>query len=211
MTHQGIDLKALKLKQAQEFHSLLGDRGIRFIGVSGSVSYEPAADDDIDIFVICESGSLWKVLFRAFFLRRRYHFKDICLSLAMDENFASSIFCREAEYVVAEDSVHVVPLYGGDYYSRLLASSPFIRKYFPKLYGPADPQHIQNKPTTDFLNLFLFAFLGSYLYIKSWRECHYLRSTNPERAFDVKIGLGHFYFDTVKYRKLKIELRREET
>ena len=36
-------------QKAGEFSARLGTRNLIFFGISGSVSYEPAAEDDVDI------------------------------------------------------------------------------------------------------------------------------------------------------------------
>lgn len=204
--YQVDDLRALKLSQATEFFTHLGERDIRFLGVSGSVSYVPSDNDDVDIFIICEKNRLWKVLCRAFLLRRRLHLKDICLSLTIDEGYASEIFRRDAEYVVASDSVHVIPLYGSEYYRSLLAGSPFIRRYFPQVSESAVSAEVNVKEVFHPSNFVFFFILAPYLLIKSWRECRRLCHTDPDRRFDVRIGLNHFFLDTVKYNRLKEEL-----
>ena len=83
------EVKRKKMQYAVSYLSTLGESGLAFAGISGSVSYEPKEQDDVDIFLIANDGRLWEVIFRAFIRRRILGMHDICLSLCMSASYAS--------------------------------------------------------------------------------------------------------------------------
>ncbi len=205
---QNVEISALrseKLQQAQLFFNKLGSRDLKFIGVAGSVSYEPRSEeDDVDIFIIAERGKLWKVLLKAFLARRMLGDKDICISLTMDEEFAENLYRRDAEYVVASDAVHVIPLFGSEYYEMLLSISPFVERYFPghmrKVDSLYDSRPLSFPSISDYI---IFLVLGPYLIMRSLKNNKVLMKTNIEKCFRVRTGFRYFYLDSVKYGNLK--------
>lgn len=204
---QNAEIKTLrseKLYQAKQFLAHLGVKDMRFIGVAGSVSYEPQSLDDVDIFIITESGKLWKVLLKAFIARRLHGNDDICLSLTMDEVFAHALFRKDAEYVVASDAVHVVPLFGSEYYNSLLSISPFVERYFPGKVRLEEQAFEPSQPMASLiLNSLIYMVLGPYLVINSMRNNRRFSRADKERGFKAKTGFHHFYLDSVKYNNLK--------
>ncbi len=198
-------LKLEKIHQAEVFFDHLGSKDLRFFGIAGSVSYEPESVDDVDIFIITDRGKLWKVLLKAFITRRRVGNEAICISLTMDESYAADLFARDAEYVVASDAVHVIPLFGDTYYETLLTASPFIERYFPSRKKSQDDDVLRSGSERMFplLNYFIFILLAPYLIIRSLRNSRILSKTNEERNFQAKTGIHHFFLDSVKYRNLK--------
>ncbi|MCL4337492.1 MAG: hypothetical protein M1129_04205 [Candidatus Thermoplasmatota archaeon] len=205
---QNVEISALrseKLQQAQLFFSRLGSRDLKFIGVAGSVSYGPSsAEDDVDIFIIAERGKLWKVLLKAFLARRLLGNKDICISLTMDEVYAEDLYRRDAEYVVASDAVHVIPLFGSEYYDMLLSISPFVERYFPARLRKGDSVPDSRPPSVpSLLDYIIFLVLGPYLIMRSLKNNKGLMKTNIEKCFRVRTGFRHFYLDSVKYANLK--------
>lgn len=195
--------KAEKLQIAEKFCRSVIAKDIVFLGVSGSVSYAPSEDDDIDIFIICREGKLWPVLFRAFLVRRKLGLKDICISLSMDEGYASDLFSRQAEYVVASDAIHVIPLYGSNYYHHLLSSSPFIARYFPEYNRPESQENFHPVRNFNSFGNFIFVFLAPFLFLKSMIINHRIAKSDPSKSFSTKIGLHHYYYDSAKYKRLK--------
>ena len=69
--------KDSKISIARKFFKLLGTRNLVFLGISGSVSYEPEPDDDVDIFIITSAGKLWSTIIRAIIVRRMFDFDSI--------------------------------------------------------------------------------------------------------------------------------------
>ena len=199
-------LKLEKIQQAEEFFNHIGKKDLRFFGIAGSVSYEPNSADDVDIFIITERGKLWKVLLKSFLARRKVGNESICISLTMDEEFAANLFRKEAEYVVASDAVHVIRLFGATYYENLLSISPFVERYFPnQIKGTVYLPDCVPTWLDSIFNCALFLLLAPYLIIRSLRNSRRLSKVDLEREFKVRIGVGHFYFDSVKYRNLKMK------
>ena len=128
MSRTEIKLQARrkKLEEANEFvHSVLSGN-VLFAGVSGSVSYLPDPDDDIDIFLIVKTNRLWKELLKSFIVRRLKGNRDICLCLAFDDEYALHYYRQEISGLAVKDSLNVVSIFGGEYYSRILHSSPCL-------------------------------------------------------------------------------------
>lgn len=202
-------IREFKLNRAAEFFRHLGNRNLAFAGVSGSVSYSPEENDDIDIFLICRCGKLWVVLLRAFLARRRLHMHDICLSLSMDEKYAGKLFSSDAERVVAADAIHVVPLHGREYYDGLLSVSPFVSKYYPEYHGTAAKRNYPVKNNPGLLDILAYIFVGPYLIINSLRNNRRCVKADSSSGFRPRIGLHHFYLDSDKYNGLKLSQEDE--
>ena len=115
------EVKRKKMQYAVSYLSTLGESGLAFAGISGSVSYEPKEQDDVDIFLIANDGRLWEVIFRAFIRRRILGMHDICLSLCMSASYASDYYSDIRDPLVLEDATHVIPVYGKGYYEDLLS------------------------------------------------------------------------------------------
>ncbi|MCL5783316.1 MAG: hypothetical protein M1476_05350 [Candidatus Thermoplasmatota archaeon] len=203
----GFEIRSMKLERAKVFLDRFGFRGIKFAGVSGSVSYMPVESDDIDIFIISGNGNLWPVLLRAFVLRRLLGMDDICISLTMDEKFAVEMFSQEGDYLLASDSYHVIPLFGKNYYDSLLSKSPFIRNYVPQWRPEGTPADVNTGLSVHFLNIMIFLILAPFIYIKTARnEKKSVLKVGNEGRYRAVLGIHKFYLDTQKYHELKERL-----
>ncbi|MCL6090976.1 MAG: hypothetical protein M1393_08065 [Candidatus Thermoplasmatota archaeon] len=203
----GFEIRNLKLERAKIFLNHFGLKGIKFAGVSGSVSYTPVESDDIDIFIISSNGKLWPVLLRAFVLRRMLGMDDICISLTMDEKFADEMFSQEGDYLLASDSYHVIPLIGKNYYDSLLSKSPFIRSYIPQWRSESTLVDTNTGPSAHILNVLLFMILAPFIYIKTARnEKKSVLKVGNEGRYRAVLGIHKFYLDTQKYHDLKEKL-----
>lgn len=201
----GSQVREAKLEKARYFFKHLPLKNIRFVGVAGSVSYVPREDDDIDIFLICSNGKLWGVLLEALIVRRRLRMDDICISLCMDADYAVNLFSREAEYVVASDAVHVIPLHGSTFYRRLLSGSPMVRKYYPELAGDQVIHATEERGRYSALECFAYLFIAPYLILRSLMGNHRIIAQGRDGSFRTRVGYHHFYFDSVKYERLRKE------
>ncbi len=197
-----------KISMATEFFHRLGTKNLLFLGISGSVSYDPEPEDDIDIFIITYAGKLWSTIIRAMIVRRIYRLDPICLSLCLDSVSAIEMFDESHDFIVARDSLHVLPLFGDSYYNRLVKGSPLIMKFFPEEFYPDDkPAFIDKKRGLQESALYLLSSV--YLEIKGLLNNHRYENANErERCFRTVLGLHRFYLDSLKYQKLR-ELRPE--
>lgn len=187
------------------FLEKLGSRHILFSGISGSVSYSPEEDDDIDIFIITTKNRLWSTLLKAFVIRIINADRKICLSLTMDSGFAHTLFAGNGDFIMASDSMHAIPYVGEDYYRNLLAKSPFVKKYYPDYansFPLAGVAELDSRATPlEFLSFFL---LSALLTVKGLIHNHsYIRAGKHDQIFRTIISFHSFYFDSVKYHQLK--------
>ena len=199
------DTKNSKIRTATNFISLLPKSDILFAGISGSVSYEPEPGDDVDIFLITKPGKLWKTMAIAFILRRKGDFDDICLSLCLDAIYAEHMFSMDRGVLIADDAVHVIPLYGENYYLKLIAASRMSLMYFPGLFSPLTvlPHYERMR---SLMNYLFFLIIGPVQMIKAMMWNHDKEARNePEQRYTLFEGPDHFYFDSARYQRLRLE------
>lgn len=202
-----VDIRQAKITAARNFIERLPKKNILFAGVSGSVSYQPEAEDDIDIFLITKTNKLWSELLKTFIARRLFGGRDICVSLAFDHKYALTYFQEEISGLPLRDSVHVVCIYGDEYYHSLLLRSRKVREAFPDAVG-------EDKVSTH-----VDAVSGSrmgvmegccFFLLSCWQELKSLYSNsrikherNQDDRFETMIGLHRFYLESEKYRRMK--------
>jgi len=197
-----------KISIARKFFKLLGTRNLLFLGIAGSVSYNPESDDDVDIFIITNAGKLWSTIIRAMVIRRIYRLEPICLSLCLDSISAKRMFDESSDFIVARDSLHVLPLYGDSYYNQLVRGSQLIMKFFPEEFNNIDTVTFPpgRSGPQDYA---LFLFSAVYLEVKGLLNNHRYETANEgENCFKTVLGFHRFYLDSVKYQKLR-ELYQE--
>lgn len=198
--------KEEKVELGRKFISKLNKKSIRFAGITGSVSYNPGLYDDIDIFIISKRGFAWKAILDAMIIRRLYGMVDICISLVMDENFALSYFTNLNDKLIVKDSLNVIPVYGKEFYLKLLQCSPSIAALIGKSH--VDARTEQTGRVLEPLNLAIFLGLSPLLIVKSiynnWKEM------KKNGGFDTHVSLDSFYLDSYKYRMLRKSFSGEE-
>lgn len=193
--------KLNKIRSAIEFADNLGRANLKFIGISGSVSYEPREKDDIDIFIITEDGKLWQTLLRAFIVRRISSPVDICISLCMEKSFAEDYFRRVKNSLVIEDSLHVIPIFGSQFYEHLVSGIEVLNRNHV-IRQERSPDKENRRTFSRVISLFSFIPLAVFLFLKGFIEnSRLLKSGRKEEAFSTVISLDHFYFDSERYRK----------
>lgn len=195
--------KDSKISMAREFFDRLGTKNLLFLGISGSVSYEPEPDDDVDIFIITQVGKLWSTIIRAMIIRRIYHLDPICLSLCLDSVSAKKLFDESHDFIVARDSLHVLPLFGSSYYDKLVKGSTLIRTFFPEEFHPLDsPIFSDRRPGPQ--EYIIFILSSVYLEVKGLLTNHrYEAADENEHCFKTVLGFHRFYLDSLKYQKLR--------
>jgi hypothetical protein len=196
------EIKRRKMQYAFDYISTLGESGLAFAGISGSVSYEPMEGDDVDIFLIADDGRLWEVILRAFIRRRVLRMDDICLSLCMSSSYASDYYSSITDPLVLDDAAHVIPIYGRSYYADLLSrigtrndrtqSGNEARRWRPR----------------QVISGIVFLWLAPLMVIKGLIVNHHLMSSGrgPE-SFRTLVSRRYFILDSEKYRTL-MEKRR---
>jgi len=204
-------VKQKKLEQAGKFISSILSDDILFAGVSGSVSYVPEPEDDIDIYLITRSNRLWRVLLKSFIVCRITENNDICLSLAFDHEYAVEYYRSFISGLAAKDSVHVIPFAGLEYYQGLLHSSPEIMTTYQKRENSTTesaPVSLGQGSRLSLIDLLLYVIVSSWLHLKSlYRNKKFDRKNMPGDKFQTVTGLHRFYLKTVKYEELDRKFR----
>ena len=154
--------KTRKIEQAVNFSGLLKKKWVKFIGISGSVSYEPKEDDDVDVFIISEKRKLWTVILRSLITRRIIRDNEICLSLFMDADYAADFYSGSMSPLKKMDAKKVIPLHGSEYYQELLNRMKFH----------SNKDNDQNATILGIIDFAVFLFLAPFLYIKTQINSH---------------------------------------
>ncbi|MCL5874400.1 MAG: hypothetical protein M1161_03565 [Candidatus Thermoplasmatota archaeon] len=198
-----------KIREAREFFSRINTRGSLFIGISGSVSYEPKDNDDIDIFLIAKTNRLWISILEFLLFRRIYRFDDMCLSLCMDDSYAVSYFTHLSDGLAVKDSIKVVPIYGEQYFNALIRRSSLIVKRLNEERQVNDRNIDVKGSTLNPLEFLAFVFTASWINLKAI----VVSKLNPQRGegmFNTVFSLHNCYFDTEKYRTLNERYLKNE-
>jgi hypothetical protein len=110
-------------------------------GISGSVSYETAReDDDVDIIVIARDGTLWTVLWRLLLEARRTRksFPDgpiICLSYCMEDTPFRKEAGMHRTRLFASDFLNTRVVSGMAYYKDVLRENSWMADFYPAGYA----------------------------------------------------------------------------
>lgn len=191
------DLKLSKINYGLEFLDKLHLDTVVFAGISGSVSYMPKENDDVDIFLITEDDALWSVIARAFLLRRSLKMHDICISLCMSRSYALHYFSNIEEDLIISDANHVIPVHGHDFYRYLLS---IMGKKGNILYERSQKSRVSLRRTV------LFSAMSSFLLLKGYFVNIALkRDGKSAEAFRTLAAKDYFILDSEKYRLLKMK------
>ena len=194
--------KTRKIEQAVNFSVLLKKKWVKFIGISGSVSYEPKEDDDVDVFIISEKRKLWTVILRSLITRRIIRDNEICLSLFMDADYAADFYSGSMSPLKKMDAKKVIPLHGSEYYQELLNRMKFH----------SNKDNDQNATILGIIDFAVFLFLAPFLYIKTQINSHMDIIRKGESAkFSPRISRKYFYLDSEKYRKYEMDFKGDDS
>ena len=128
--------------------------GIRFVGVTGSLSMESACpDDDIDLLVITASGQLWST--RALVLAclsalgvkrpddgRTEHPDKACVNVLLTED---DLALTDHNLFIAHEICQMLPLVGQDTYGRFLDANLWVSEFLPQ-WQPAESRWEDRRP-----------------------------------------------------------------
>ena len=192
------DLKLSKINYGLEFLDRLRIDTIVFAGISGSVSYMPKENDDVDIFLITEDDALWSVIARAFLLRRSLKMHDICISLCMSRSYAMYYFSNIEEDLIMSDANHVIPVHGHDFYRYLLS---IMGKKGNVLNERSQKSRMSLRRAV------LFSAMSSFLLLKGYFVNIALkRNGKSAEVFRTLAAKDYFILDSEKYRILKMKV-----
>jgi len=206
----------INVRTARWFTARLGKGEAQMIAVSGSTSYKAASwKDDVDLFCITRAEKMWLFLAKALLLARVSQISGrskvpTCLSCVMDDRHARSLFSADRGALFARDALIAQVILGDGEYESLLATAPWMGKYFPKLYearrSSRSPLATRAPPSTwdRFVNLFLFATLGSYIATKTGLHNRFLARRGKEQAiFHTRAGTDHLIYESARYVQLR--------
>ncbi len=143
MTHQQSQIKLDQAKKSLIY--LRWIPSLLFIGVSGSVAADSADDEaDIDLFIICEEGTLWVTRLLTYFVlsllgrRRAYHEKNpngkLCANFFITDQALSLPKKRQNVYT-AHEIAQVVPLFSRkNTYLRFWQANKWLSTFLPHAY-----------------------------------------------------------------------------
>ncbi len=201
--------RAQKLTAGSNFIKSISALPIRFAGVSGSVSYEPLPEDDIDIFIITEDRKLWTTVAGSLIKRRLLRAGDICLCLFMTESYAKVFFRKQKDPLISEDSVRTVAVIGEDFYRGMLAQSDYLKMTHPAFNGSAEYRETETSRTTP-LEIIAFILLAAFLKMKGIMVNSRLsRTGREEEMFETRISRDFMILDSRKYRRLQKEMEQK--
>ncbi|MGC8562399.1 MAG: hypothetical protein ACP5UZ_06605 [Thermoplasmata archaeon] len=198
-----------KIREAREFFSKINTRNSLFIGISGSVSYDPREDDDIDIFLIAKTNRLWTSILEILLFRRIYRFNDLCLSLCMDDAYAVPYFTNLKDGLAVRDSTKVIPISGGSYFNTLIRRSSLILKRLNEQeQKTADVRSVKNPPFSP-IEFLSFVFVAAWINVRAIVVSK-LNPRKGEGMFNTVFSLHSCYFDTEKYKVLNDRYLKSE-
>ena len=190
-----------KIQMARDFSERLWNGHIEFIGISGSVSYDPKPEDDIDIFLITKNGWLWPELVWAFILRRILKMEEICLSLSLDRKSAARLF-QGLNSLQEKDAMHVIPIKGHEFYLELLRRRKTNAGNEMEPASSHNPNKVSPGTFMDLINIALFLLMSPLQKMKELRFNSLTVTSQPELVYHIVMDPGRLILDSEKYRKL---------
>lgn len=212
MDHDRV--KFYKVSAGEKFIRIIPKDHIMFCGISGSVSYNPKRDDDIDLFMITEDGFLWRTVMSTF-LRRRFHRNpDICLSLVYDHSFAVKYFNEIIDGLPLADSLKVIRVFGAEYYDHLLMNSVRLNKYFrneERITYLQSQKENRRKFSINPIEVFSFLTCSAVLILKSifinWKL---KRSGDNGSTYKPVLSFHRFVLESERYKAMDREYRNRD-
>ncbi len=216
------------LAVAQEFvdrHLLPVHRWLECVVVTGSTAYgAPAPGDDLDLFVVTRPGAVWLFLAFAYLETRRGYRPDPsagrpppCFNFVVDAPGAVRELRRPRGLLVARDALTARPVFGGDFYKRLLGEGAWMDGVLPRLYrqqqggGPLPP----SAPVgwgARLLNAAIFLPMAAFLQLRGLRRnARFPAERLSELAFRTVTAPGRLSFLSVRYDSIGELLARTST
>ncbi|MGA8542352.1 MAG: glycosyltransferase [Thermoplasmata archaeon] len=193
---------------------------VRCVGITGSTAYgAPEAGDDLDLFVVTRTGSLW--FFLAYtYLAVRVGFRPgpgtdrppPCFNYVLEDREAETEFAAARGFLFAREALTARIFRGDDYYQDLLATAPWLGAEIPRLYArrssgnPPEPEPPAPWPIR-LANAFLFPPLATYLQLMGLRRNARGRAGSAEEGrFRTVIGRRRLAFVSDRFERLNDEL-----
>ncbi len=212
-------------KMAAEYRLRFGQSFIRKIGskcpelllggVSGSVSYNSSGpDDDVDILLITEDGSLWKVLADALIEARRIRKTHpdapiLCLSYCMEETAFRSEALFHRSRLFARDFLRLKAETGFSLYRKILRDCSWMRTFYPAMFDERSCQEFteseeRRTERSRLLNTLSYVSIGGYLSIAAMVRNHAFRMEGKRhKEFRAQIRRDRCIYESLKWKRLE--------
>ncbi len=207
---------AVNMRIAKAVWRVFSKDGLRVFAVSGGNSYEFARqNDDIDVFCVTRTGSLWPFVLKHLLVSRFYATfrKDIprlCFSYILDEESARREFSEPKDRLFARDALNLKVVEGHGFFVSLLEGAGWMKELFPKAYAKSVSAAANPAPETGpstgarILNLFLFRTIGFYIGAKSVLDNMRNRKRGTSQFVnELSVGQGYILFESCKYQSLR--------
>lgn len=141
--------RAISAEKLDRAHALVNEIAgipwLLFVGVTGSVAFGNAReDDDIDLFVVTGDRRVWvtrlveQIRYRSKGVRRTYGMKDvadkICINHYVSEKSLDLRPIPSRRFDVAVELAMMRPLLGGSFYRRIIEENSWVYDQFPNLH-----------------------------------------------------------------------------
>jgi hypothetical protein len=193
---------------------------VRCVGITGSTAYgAPAAEDDLDLFVVTRTGSLW--VFLAYtYLAVRLGFRPAagtdrpppCFNYVLEDRQAQAEFASARGFLFAREALTARVFRGERYYQDLLATAPWLGAEIPRLYAlrtsgvpptPAPPAPWAIRV----INALVFPPLAAYLQLAGLhRNARGRSSPVAEGGFRTETGPRRLAFVSHRFEELRADL-----
>lgn len=201
------------IDQARGFAGVLAGRDVRMLAVSGGTSYRRAGPkDDIDLFCITATDTLWLFMVKALLLARFSSSRGrspYCFSYVLDERRARSEFREDRGSLFARDALMANVLAGAGLYYSLLKESVWMESYFPRLYA-SRLESLRDEPAAEgpvgrrVLNMLLYYTVGTYVRVKAFLlNGRYRREARSSSVFRADVRSDCCIYESTRYQQLK--------
>ncbi len=117
---------------------------VRMVALSGSVAHlNLEGTGDLDLCIVTRGRRVWSVtvatILVAKLLGRR---RTVCANFVVAD---SRLTLEPQDLFTASQVIHLKPVVGADVYRRLVASNPFVRRFYPNFHAPAPTRGVSLK------------------------------------------------------------------
>jgi len=210
--------ETISLNKLNKAKSIIGKLSliptIKLIGISGTLAMRNCKEnDDIDIFVIAQSGLAWTTRFlTACFLiilgvyrnKNSKQYKDkICLNLVLGEN---RMLFENKDLFTAHEIVQLLPIFERNgTYQKFLAVNQWVKKFFPNVQTRRGPVFKKQHNNLDRLFIFICKVLFLEKALKTLQLFYMRKAVTKERLEDGFIGLHPFDYKSHILKKYNTE------
>jgi hypothetical protein len=201
------------------------ERWMRCAALTGSAAYgAPEPGDDLDLFVVTRSGTMWLFLVAATLavrLRYRTSLADDrprpCINFVLDERLAPVEFATRRGFLVAREALTAQVLWGDEYYRSLLVGAPWLGAEIPRMYearcaGPLAESVPPVGRLVRGMNAAIYPVLACYLHLVGmYRNARRRRAGHPEKEFRTVVRFRRLAVPSERFDLLsaKYELRAD--